>query len=47
VGLGGNVNGWSRARVNQWRNSYVAARECLGVAGFGEFHTSSRTAGSS
>jgi hypothetical protein len=38
VGLGGNVNGWSRARVNQWRNSYVAARERLGVAGFGEFH---------
>jgi hypothetical protein len=37
-GLGGNVNGWSRARVNQWRNSYVAERARIGVSGFGEFH---------
>jgi hypothetical protein len=38
VGLGGNVNGWPRAQVNQWRNGYVAERERIGVAGFGEFH---------
>jgi hypothetical protein len=38
TGLGGNVNGWSRARVNQWRNAFVAERERIGVAGFGEFH---------
>ena len=25
VGLGGNVNGWPRAQVNQWRNGYVAS----------------------
>ena len=38
VGLGGNVNGWPRAQVNQWRNGYVAERDRIGVAGFGEFH---------
>jgi hypothetical protein len=38
VGLGGNVNGWPRARVNQWRNAYIAERARIGVAGFGEFH---------
>jgi hypothetical protein len=38
TGLGGNVSGWPRARVNQWRNGYVAARERIGVAGFGEYH---------
>ena len=38
VGLGGNVNGWPRAQVNQWRNGYVAERARIGVAGFGEFH---------
>jgi hypothetical protein len=38
TGLGGNVNGWSRARVNQWRNAFVAERDRIGVAGFGEFH---------
>lgn len=38
TGLGGNVNGWPRAQVNQWRNGYVAERERIGVAGFGEFH---------
>ena len=37
-GLGGNVNGLSRAEVNRWRNAYVAERERIGVAGFGEFH---------
>jgi hypothetical protein len=37
-GLGGNVNGLSRADVNRWRNSYVTERVRLGVAGFGEFH---------
>ncbi|HKB19365.1 MAG TPA: hypothetical protein VKC65_00025 [Gaiellaceae bacterium] len=37
-GLGGNVNGLSRAEVNRWRNSYVAERNRIGVAGFGEFH---------
>jgi hypothetical protein len=37
-GLGGNVRGLSRAEVNRWRNSYVAERARLGVAGFGEFH---------
>jgi hypothetical protein len=37
-GLGGNVNGLSRAGVNQWRNGYVAERARIGVAGFGEFH---------
>lgn len=36
-GLGGNVNGWPRAQVNQWRNGYVAERNRIGVAGFGEF----------
>ena len=36
--LGGNVNGWSRSRVNQWRNGCVAERERIGLAGFGEFH---------
>ena len=38
VDLGGNVNGWPRAQVNQWRNGYVAERNRIGVAGFGEFH---------
>ena len=38
AGLGGNVNGWPRAQVNQWRNGYVAERARIGVAGFGEFH---------
>jgi hypothetical protein len=38
TGLGGNVNGWPRAQVNQWRNGYVAGRARIGVAGFGEFH---------
>ena len=37
-GLGGNVNGLSRAEVNRWRNGYVAARARIGVSGFGEFH---------
>jgi hypothetical protein len=37
-GLGGNVQGLSRAEVNRWRNSYVAERNRIGVAGFGEFH---------
>jgi hypothetical protein len=37
-GLGGNVNGLSRAEVNRWRNGYVAARTRIGVSGFGEFH---------
>jgi hypothetical protein len=37
-GLGGNVQGLSRAKVNRWRNSYVAERNRIGVAGFGEFH---------
>jgi hypothetical protein len=37
-GLGGNVNGWPRAEVNQWRNGYVAERARIGVAGFAEFH---------
>jgi hypothetical protein len=38
VGLGGNVNGWPRAQVNQWRNGFVTERARIGVAGFGEFH---------
>jgi len=37
-GLGGNVDGLSRAEVNRWRNSYVAERNRIGVSGFGEFH---------
>ena len=37
-GLGGNVNGLSRAEVNRWRNAYVAERARIGVSGFGEFH---------
>jgi hypothetical protein len=37
-GLGGNIRGLSRAEVNRWRNSYVAERDRIGVAGFGEFH---------
>jgi hypothetical protein len=37
-GLGGNVAGLSRAEVNRWRNAYVAERNTIGVAGFGEFH---------
>ena len=37
-GLGGNVNGLSRADVNRWRNGYVTERARLGVASFGEFH---------
>ena len=37
-GYGGNVNGWPRAQVNQWRNAFVAERARLGVAGFGEYH---------
>jgi hypothetical protein len=37
-GLGGNVNGLSRAGVNRWRNGYVSERARIGVAGFGEFH---------
>jgi hypothetical protein len=38
TGLGGNVNGWPRAQVNQWRNGYVAERVRIGLAGFGEYH---------
>jgi hypothetical protein len=38
TGLGGNVNGWPRVQVNQWRNGYVAERARIGVAGFGEYH---------
>jgi hypothetical protein len=38
VRLGGNVNGWPRAQVNQWRSRYVTERAGIGVAGFGEFH---------
>ena len=34
-GLGGNVDGLSRAEVNRWRNSYVAERNRIGLAGFG------------
>jgi hypothetical protein len=37
-GLGGNVNGLSRADVNRWRNAYVAERARIGLSGFGEFH---------
>jgi len=37
-GLGGNINGLSRAEVNRWRNGYVAERERIGVSGFGQFH---------
>ena len=47
-GLGGNIDGLSRAEVNRWRNTYVAERNRIGVAGFGEFHfvlENSRTVG--
>ena len=37
-GFGGNVGGLSRAEVNRWRNGYIAERNRIGVAGFGEFH---------
>jgi hypothetical protein len=37
VGLGGNVNGMSRAAVNHWRDAYIAERKREGVAGFAEF----------
>jgi hypothetical protein len=37
VGLGGNVNGMSRAAVNRWRDAYIAERRREGVAGFAEF----------
>jgi hypothetical protein len=37
-GLGGNIRGLSRAEVNRWRNGYVAERNRIGVAGFGEFN---------
>jgi hypothetical protein len=37
-GLGGNVDGLSRAEVNRWRDAFVAERTRIGVAGFGEFH---------
>jgi hypothetical protein len=35
--LGGNIHGWSRARVNAWRATYVQERARSGVAGFAEF----------
>ena len=37
-GMGGNVDGLSRAEVNRWRNGYIAERARVGVSGFGEFH---------
>jgi hypothetical protein len=36
-GYGGNVNGLSRAGVNQWRNGYIADRARMGLASFGEY----------
>ena len=38
VSLGGNVRRHGRARVNAWRDAYIAARARQGVAGFGEFN---------
>lgn len=37
-GLGGNVDGLSRAAVKRWRNAYVDARARHGVAGFAEYY---------
>jgi hypothetical protein len=37
-GLGGNVNGRSRAYVNSWRRQYLAARRKAGVRDFGVFN---------
>jgi hypothetical protein len=37
VGLGGNVNGMSRAAVNHWRDEYIDQRKRDGVAGFAEY----------
>jgi hypothetical protein len=37
-GLGGNVNGWPRARVSRWRDQYVEARAASGLAGMAEFN---------
>jgi hypothetical protein len=36
--LGGNIHGWSRARVNAWRATYVQERARTGVAGYAEFN---------
>jgi hypothetical protein len=37
AGLGGNVHGWARPRVNRWRATYVQERVRSGVVGLGEF----------
>lgn len=37
-GLGGNVGGWPRARVNRWRSEYLRTRAAAGAAGFGVFN---------
>ena len=37
-GLGGNVDGRSRAYVNRWRAGYLQARRSAGVRGFAAFH---------
>jgi hypothetical protein len=37
-GLGGNVNGRSRAYVNRWRRQYLATRRGAGVRDFGVFN---------
>ncbi len=37
-GLGGNVEGRSRAFVNRWRRQYLAARHRAGVRDFGVFN---------
>lgn len=37
-GLGGNVRGMSRGRVNRWRNAFIRARARTRVAGFAEYN---------
>jgi hypothetical protein len=38
-GLGGNVHGWSVARVNTWRTGFVRARASLTpLSGFAQFN---------
>ena len=37
AGLRGNVHGWPREQVNEWRQAYLDTRLRAGVAGFAEF----------
>jgi hypothetical protein len=44
-GLGGNIHGWELAKVNAWRDRFVAMRaELTPLAGFGQFNLTGENA---